>query len=105
MKTPEGYEKDEITRFLKERGAYFIKPMTYGYGKSGAPDIVGCLAGSFVGIEVKREGKEPTALQVRRGKEIIQAGGKWFWGTAAVVIPAIETWLRKKAFGGPIAGA
>jgi len=75
-------------------------PLTYGMGASGAPDRVCCISGQFWGLEVKREGKEPTAIQNRRMQEILDAGGLVAWGTADDIIPVIDRWLRKRAFGG-----
>jgi Holliday junction resolvase len=86
MKTPEAYEKSEVSRFLASIGAYVIKPATGGFGASGHPDFVACYCGRFIGIEVKREGKEPTVLQERRLNEIQKAGGIGVWGTAAKII-------------------
>ena len=83
MKTPEGYVKDDVDKYLKGIGAYVVKPATFGYGVSGNPDRVACFAGSFIGIEVKREGKTPTALQHRRLVEIQKAGGIAIWGDSS----------------------
>ena len=96
MRTPESIEKAEIDSFLKSIGAYFISPATYGYGASGTPDRVCCLGGKFIGIEVKREGKEPTPIQERRMSEIRRAGGVTFWGTAEKVIGEMKQWLQVK---------
>jgi Holliday junction resolvase len=93
MRTPEGYEKDKIKKYLKSIGAFFVSPYMAGYGKSGAPDIVACIDGRFWGIEVKREGKEPTMLQARRMDEIKEAGGFAAAGTAKKVIETI-LWLQ-----------
>ncbi len=97
MKTPEGYEKDEICKYLDSLGAWYCKPHMTGYGKSGVPDIVACIGGEFIGIEVKREGKEPTTIQERRMKEIRLAGGQVIWGTAQKVILEMQTagWIGK----------
>lgn len=92
MKTPESYEKDAIKKYLTQIEAWFFLPFASGYGKSGVPDIVGCIDGCFVGIEVKREGKQPTKLQEERMKQIHMAGGRAFWGTAEKVIPEIKAW-------------
>jgi len=93
MKTPEGYEKADIDKFLASIGAYVAKPATFGYGKSGLSDRLVCIKGKFVAIEVKREGKQPTPLQWQRMKEVEAAGGKAFWGTAAKVCSEINNWL------------
>lgn len=88
MKSPEGFEKDDIKKFLKSLGpeCWFFMPAMNGYGGSGVPDIVGCYRGSFFGIEVKREGKAPTPIQKRRMQDAREAGGHAFAGTAEVVI-------------------
>ena len=93
MKTPEGYEKDEIKAYLKEIGAWFTLPYMAGFGKSGVPDIIACIDGCFWGIEVKREGKEPTPLQLQRMTEIERAGGVAVAGTAERVIAFIKAAL------------
>lgn len=94
MKTPEGYEKDDICKYLTRIDAWFFRPFMMGYGKSGIADIVCCIRGAFWSIEVKREGKIPTRLQELRIAEIKRAGGMATWGTAAKVIPEIEAWLK-----------
>lgn len=96
MRTPEGWEKAALDRYLHSiKGLYLIKPATFGYGGSGAADRVGCFAGRFFSIEVKREGKVPTALQNRRATEVREAGGIAIWGNNAPWI--IEQF--KQAFG------
>ena len=91
MKTPEGYEKDEIKLYLETIGAWYFCPYMAGFGKSGVPDIIACHDGCFVGIEVKREGKMPTPLQRQRMDEIEKAGGFAVAGTAEVVIAYLKT--------------
>ena len=90
MRQPESYEKEEIKFYLETIGAWFTLPYMAGFGKSGVPDIIACIDGLFFGIEVKREGKEPTPRQVERMNEIEKAGGFAVAGTAAVVIAFIK---------------
>ena len=45
------------------------------YGKAGIPDIIGCINGRFIGIEVKAENGKPSPLQIRNVKLINEAGG------------------------------
>lgn len=96
MKTPEGYEKDDICKYLDEGEPiiWYFKKFSGSYGKRGIPDIVGVHRfKGFFSIEVKREGREPTKLQEIRMQEIEAAGGKTFWGTAMKVIPEFEQWI------------
>jgi len=95
MKTPESYEKKEICTYLDSIGAWYFKPTTMGFGKSGAPDIIFCYDGWFGSIEVKREGKKPTKLQEQRMVEIAKQGGFCCYGTAERVIPAISAWIKE----------
>ena len=95
MKSPEGYEKDDIEKYLKSIGCWYIRTFTGGFGKSGVPDFVGCYHGKFFSIEVKREGKEPTKLQWARMLEIGKEGGQAFWGTAAKVVPEMQMWVKQ----------
>lgn len=94
MKTPESYEKEDICKYLDSIGAWYCKPATYGRGKSGVPDIVACIKGKFVAIEVKRPGKVATKIQARRMDEIKAAGGIAIAGPAKLVI----TFLKNCAF-------
>lgn len=94
MKTPESYEKADIDAYLESLGAYVVKPTTMGYGKSGAADRVVCIDGMFWSIEVKRKGKEPTPIQLKRIEETRKAGGMAAWGTARKVTGEIDEWLR-----------
>lgn len=93
MKTPEGYEKDDIDKWLKTVPDHIIwhfKPYMAGFGKSGVPDYCLCLLGEFWTAEVKRPGKEPTPIQHRRMKEVRKAGGYAVAGTADVIIAELR---------------
>lgn len=98
MKTPEGYEKADVDKYLTAIGAYNVKPASFGYGGSGTADRVVCIAGFFWSLEIKREKKEPTAIQWRRIKEVREAGGQATWGTAKMIIADIEKWRRERGF-------
>lgn len=73
--TPEGIVKKKVVSILKSIGAYYFFPATHGYGRSGVPDIVGCYDGGFFAIEVKAEGKKPTALQENEIRQIVKQRG------------------------------
>ena len=73
--------KAKVTRMLKSFGddVWYFFPGNNGFGKSGVPDIVACIYGTFFGIEVKAdETKKATKLQEIQGQRIDRAGGSWF---------------------------
>lgn len=80
--TPEGKIKnklDTMLKSLKNSGVWFYSPQSGIYGKSGIPDRVIVVCGSFIGVECKADRtKKPTALQLKCMQEIEDAGGKCF---------------------------
>ena len=89
--TPEKKVKNKVVGILKQHGAYYFFPATYGYGRSGIPDIVACCQGKFIGIECKAGSNNTTALQDRELALIEKAGG-----TAVVInednLPELVAW-------------
>lgn len=73
--TPEAKVKARVKKILDEMGAYYFMPATGGYGRSGVPDIVGCINGHFLGIECKAGKGKPTELQLRELQKISDADG------------------------------
>ena len=76
--TPEGKVKKKVINILKFHNAWYCSPATRGMGRSGVPDILVCLRGVFIGIEVKRDRKHlPTKLQEHELWKLQRSGG---WG-------------------------
>lgn len=73
--TPEAKVKKAVRQVLDGLGAYYVMPVTGGYGRQGAPDFLVCLNGQFIGIETKAGKGRLTALQEMNLKQIIDAGG------------------------------
>ena len=73
--TKEGLVKAAICKRLDDMGAYYFKPVTGGYGRSGVADIVGCYCGTFFAIECKAGKGTVTALQAREIERVRDAGG------------------------------
>lgn len=73
--TPEGRVKTKLKKVLDNLNAYYFFPATGGYGRSGVPDVVGCIGHQFFAIECKAVGGKPTALQNREMQKIRDAGG------------------------------
>jgi len=87
MQTPEGREKKKLRAYLKSIGAYRFSPVQMGLGQPALDELC-CIKGRFVGIEVKAEGKEPTARQKITMAEIQAAGGVAIWGDSSEKIIA-----------------
>lgn len=92
--TPEGRVKKKLVDMLKEMKVWYFFPANNGFGKSGIPDIIICWYGRFIGVEVKSPKGRPTALQLRCGGEIQDAGGKWCIVRNEDDIAALAAYLR-----------
>lgn len=67
--------ENRIKSFLKENNIWFVKFFANGFTKSGVPDILACIKGRFVGIEVKAEKGKPSPLQIYNKEQIEKSGG------------------------------
>ena len=73
--TPEAKVKKRVKEILADLNAYYVMPVTGGYGNSGVPDFIVCKESLFYGIECKANGGKPTALQLKHLDDIRKAGG------------------------------
>jgi len=73
--TPESKVKAKVVKLIKAYGIYYFFPATYGFGRSGVPDVVCCAKGNFIAIECKAGNNKPTALQEKEMADIRKAGG------------------------------
>ena len=67
--------ENKIKQFLKDNGCYYVKYFANRMTKVGVPDILACVNGYFVGIEVKAENGVPSDLQIYNIEQIQDAGG------------------------------
>lgn len=73
---PEKKVEKQIRSYLDKIGAWHVKIHGSAYMPSGTPDILSCIEGKFVAIEVKRnKGGKVSALQELKIKQIQNAGG------------------------------
>lgn len=70
--------ENKIKDYLKSKNAYFVKFFANRMTKTGVPDILACVNGYFVGIEVKAQNGKPSALQIYNIENINSAGGFGF---------------------------
>ena len=69
-----------IISYIKSIGGLQIKQNQIGiYGQAGVPDIIACIKGRFVGIEVKRPGQKPKPIQEAFLDAINKKGGIGLW--------------------------
>lgn len=63
-------------KYLKSLpNTWFFKVFGGGFQRSGIPDLICCINGVFVAIELKGDNGKPTELQKMNIKKINEAGG------------------------------
>lgn len=67
--------ENKIKDYLKSIGAYFIKTHGDRFSRVGTPDIIACVNGHFVAVEVKAENGKPSELQIHHIEQINKSGG------------------------------
>jgi Holliday junction resolvase len=67
--------ENKIKRYLKDKGCYRVKYFGCTYSEAGTPDILACVNGYFLAIEVKAEDGKPSELQLVKIDAIRKAGG------------------------------
>ena len=72
-------EKDiqaAVIRHLNKLGHYNVKVITAS--KNGVADVLACIGGRFVALEIKQPGRKLTPLQEANFKQIKRSGGAAF---------------------------
>ena len=67
--------ENKIKNFLKSKHCWYVKYFANRMTKSGIPDILACVNGYFVAIEVKAEKGKPSELQYYHQEQIRKASG------------------------------
>ena len=73
-----GSEKNfemRIKRFLEDQEAYWVKYFANAYTKAGIPDLLCCVNGHFVAVEVKAQTGKASPLQIYNCNRIRQTKG------------------------------
>lgn len=73
--TAEKQFENKVKNYLELRGAWFVKFFANAYTQSGIPDVLACVNGYFVGIEVKAQNGKPSEIQMYNVRKINAAGG------------------------------
>lgn len=64
-----------IIRYCRGREWWHYKVWGSAFARAGVPDLIVCVRGAFVALEVKREGGHPSKLQLFEIKNIRDSGG------------------------------
>ena len=72
---PEKTFEIKVKDFIEQEGGWYVKFFANRMTKEGIPDLLTCINGHFVGIEVKAQNGKPSKLQIRTCKEIRKSGG------------------------------
>ena len=67
--------ENKIKTYLEEKGCWYVKYFANGFTKAGIPDILACVNGYFVAIEVKASNGKPSKLQLYNRDKIREAEG------------------------------
>jgi hypothetical protein len=66
----------KVIKYLKSLpNTWFFKVWGGGYQRAGIPDLICCINGIFIAIELKGDNGKPTELQKMNIKNINAAGG------------------------------
>ena len=85
-----------IMNYISSIGGLPLKFNNIGiYAKAGVSDIIACIKGRFVAIEVKRPGQKPSALQVNFINAINSIGGLAFWADS---LDEVKDIIKKELF-------
>lgn len=67
--------ENKIKKFLADNGCWYVKYFANSFTKAGIPDLIACVNGYFVAIEVKASNGKPSQLQLYNRDKIREAGG------------------------------
>ena len=89
--------QNEVIAFLKSQNIYHVKIWGGGFQKAGIPDLLCCIGGKFVAVELKTEKGTATVLQKYNIFKIQEAGG-----TAQILRPSGFERFKRQVMTGAI---
>ncbi len=91
--TPEGRVKNKVKMLLKQYpDVYWVMPRGTTLGRTGVPDFLMSVKGTFVGLECKARPNKPTARQEYELECIRKSGGAALW-VDETTLPEFEALL------------
>lgn len=77
-----GQAENKITKkikdFLKEKQCWNVKYFANAFTQIGIMDILACVKGRFVGIEVKTDVGRLSEMQKYQAEQLKKSGGLWY---------------------------
>ena len=67
--------ENKVKKFLKDNNCYYVKQFGCAFTRAGVPDLLACIGGYFVAIELKAETGRPSELQLLNIRQIQGANG------------------------------
>ena len=73
--TAEKTFENKVKKYIEDQDGWQVKFFANRMTKTGIPDILACINGYFLAIEVKAQNGRPSELQKYNVRKIIEAGG------------------------------
>ena len=67
--------ENKIKKYLDSKGCWYVKFFANKFTRVGVPDLLCCVNGYFLGIEIKAANGHPSDLQIWNRDKIREAGG------------------------------
>lgn len=67
--------EEKLKRYCRSRGIWYLKTYSDGVQRAGVPDLICCVAGRFVALELKSQKGRASVLQIHEIEKIKDAGG------------------------------
>lgn len=67
--------ENKVKKYIEESGGWQVKFFANSMTKKGIPDVLACVNGYFVAVEVKAQNGRPSELQLYQCRKIRDAGG------------------------------
>ena len=67
--------QSKLIKLIEKNNGYVVKFNASAISKIGVPDLLACINGKFIGLEVKKENGKPTEIQLWNIEQIKKSGG------------------------------
>ena len=74
MKSEKAFEQ-RVKQYLSDQGCWVLKTWSNGVQREGVPDLLICINGYFLAVELKAANGKPSSLQLWNVEQIRAAGG------------------------------